>query len=68
MKESDHVDKDDFKASRGWLSKFMKRNGLSLRRKTSVAQQDPERMIAKLVHVVCNSSKTTTEEAQLQPL
>ena len=27
-------------ASRGWLSKFMKRNGFSLRRKTSVAQQD----------------------------
>ena len=52
MKESDHVDKDDFKASRGWLSKFMKRNGLSLRRKTSVAQQDPERMITKLVSYV----------------
>ena len=27
----------------------MKRNGLSLRRKTSVAQQDPERLVAKLV-------------------
>ena len=52
MKESDHVDKDDFKASRGWLSKFMKGNGLSLRRKTSVAQQDPERMITKLVSYV----------------
>lgn len=39
----------DFKASRGWLSKFKKRNGLSLRRKTFVAQQDPERMIAKVV-------------------
>lgn len=42
----------DFKASRGWLTKFKKRNGLSLRRKTFVAQQDPERMIAKVVSYV----------------
>ena len=30
----------------------MKRNGLSLRRKTSIAQQGPERMVAKLVSYV----------------
>lgn len=42
----------DFKASRGWLTKFKKRNGLSLRRKTFVAQQDPERMITKVVSYV----------------
>ena len=30
----------------------MKRNGLSLRQKTSVAQQDPERMVGKLVSYV----------------
>lgn len=35
MKESNHVD-EDFKASRGWLSRFMKRNCLSLRRKPPV--------------------------------
>ena len=51
MNQNDVTD-DDFKASRGWLAKFMKRNGLSLRRKTSIAQQDPERMIAKLVSYV----------------
>ena len=43
---------EDFKGSRGWLCKFTKRNGLSLRRKTSVAQQDPERMVGKLVSYV----------------
>ena len=43
---------EDFKASRGWLCRFLKRNGLSLRRKTSVAQQDPERMVAKLVSYI----------------
>ena len=47
-KDMENVD-EDFKASRGWLEKFMKRNGLSLRRKTSVAQQDTERLVAKVV-------------------
>ena len=45
MKQND-VSDINFKASRGWLTKFMKR------RKTSVAQQDPGRMKAKLVSYV----------------
>ena len=49
MMESNLMDGDNFKASRGWLCRFMKRNGLSLRRKASISQQDPERMVAKLV-------------------
>ena len=50
-KDMENVD-EDFKASRGWLEKFMKRNGLSLRCKTSVAQQDPERLVAKVVSYI----------------
>ena len=49
IKAGNNEDFEEFKASRGWLTCFMKRNGLSLRRKTSVAQQDPERLVAKLV-------------------
>jgi hypothetical protein len=41
-----------FTASTGWLQKFMRRNGLSLRRKTSVAQKDPSRLIDKLVSYI----------------
>ncbi|XP_022793287.1 titin-like [Stylophora pistillata] len=52
MTENNLVDNDDFKASRGWLENFIKRNGLSLRRKTSVPQQDPDRILAKLVSCV----------------
>lgn len=52
MTENNLVDGDDFKASRGRLCRFMKRNGLSMRGKTSIAQQDPERMVAKLVSYV----------------
>ena len=49
IKAGTNEDFEEFKASRGWLTRFMKRNGLSLGRKTSVAQQDPERLVAKLV-------------------
>ena len=37
IKTGNNEDFEEFKASRGWLTRFMKRNGLSLRRKTPVA-------------------------------
>ena len=49
---------EEFKASRGWLEKFMRHNNLSLRRKTSVAQKDPEKLIAKLVSYVIQIRRT----------
>ena len=39
----------EFNASRGWLEKFISQNGLSLRRKTTQAQQDPTKLIDKLI-------------------
>ena len=48
----DRAENVEFKASRGWLDNIMRRNNLSLRRKTSVAQQDPEKLIGKLVSYV----------------
>ena len=47
--ENDCKDSVTLVASTGWSQKFMRRNGLSLRRKTSVAQKDPSRLIDKLV-------------------
>uniref|UniRef100_A0A3B3B5M8 HTH CENPB-type domain-containing protein n=1 Tax=Oryzias melastigma TaxID=30732 RepID=A0A3B3B5M8_ORYME len=44
--------KETFTASAGWLDKFMKRHHLSLRRKTTLAQKDPEQLIDKLVSFV----------------
>ena len=43
---------EKFEATNGWLFKFMKRHNLSLRRKTSVAQKDPDLLIAKLVSCI----------------
>ena len=43
---------EEFKASREWLEKFRHHNNLSLRRKTSIAQKDPEKLITKLVSYV----------------
>ena len=53
MSTSEGILKNEkFKASRGWLEKFIRRNNLSLRRKTSIARKDPEKLIAKLVSYV----------------
>jgi len=41
-----------FNASRGWLEKFMERQGLSLRRRTTVAQKTPDELTEKLVSIV----------------
>ena len=48
----DQAVRDSFVASRGWLEKFLKRNGLSLRRKTTTAQKDSNAMVDKLVMYV----------------
>ena len=42
----------ELKASAGWLEKFLRRNNLSLRRKTSVVQKDPDKLIPKLVSYI----------------
>ena len=45
------------KFSEGWLEKFMKRNGLTVRRCTSVAQKRPDQHIGKLCAYVLKVRK-----------
>ena len=46
---SDLAVQEVFVGSRGWLEKFMKRNGLSCRRKTTSQLKDPSLLIDKIV-------------------
>ena len=39
---------EEFSASRGWLEKFLKRKGFSLRRRTTVSQRLPEDSLSKV--------------------
>ena len=57
LKENDCDGGTIFVASTGWSQKFMRRNGLSLRRKTSVAQKDPSKLIDKLVSYIINARR-----------
>ena len=50
-----------FLASTGWLQKFMRRDGLSLRRKTSIAQKDPSKLIDQLVSYIINARRFAAE-------
>ena len=58
FKEDPRFDVDrSFVASRGWLEKFMQRNGLSLRRRTTEAQKDPDQLVDKLVSYILNARR-----------
>ena len=47
--ECDDNEKSLFVASDGWVNNFIRRNGFSIHLKTTTAQQDPERLIDKLI-------------------
>ena len=42
----------NFKVSRGWLDKFMKRNELAVRRRKTLAQKEPEKLIEKMMSFI----------------
>ena len=55
-----------FKASRGWLFRFMRRHGLTLRRKTTVCQSTPADSIPKLVSYIMHL-RNLRRKHQYQP-
>ncbi len=60
----DRRDGEVFRATRGWLSRFLRRNNFSLRRRTTVAQKDAP--IEKLANFVVFSSRHI-ESKNIQP-
>ena len=56
--ESDESEKSLFVASNGWVNSFMCPNGFLLRRKTrTTAEQDPERLIVKLILYILHARR-----------
>ena len=53
-------------ASQGWLEKFLTRNGLSLRRRTTMAQKDPDKLTEKLVSFVDYVGKAVASKGILE--
>lgn len=46
------LSKDDFKATNGWVVHFMNRHGLSLRKRTSLAQHDPSNLVNQVISFI----------------
>ena len=55
--ECDESEKSLFVATNGWVNNFTRRNGFSLHRKTTAAQQDPERLIDKLILYILHARR-----------
>ena len=55
--EDNECAKEAFVALRGWLEKFMRRNSLSLRQRTTTAQKDPACLVNKLVAYVLEARR-----------
>jgi hypothetical protein len=66
FREVEDASKATFKASRGWLDKFMKRANLSVRRRTTVAQKTPDMMTEKMVSFI-RFMERARERTQAQP-
>ena len=60
----------DFRASRGWLEKFMKRHGFSLRRRTTVSQRLLKDLVPKVTMIIifCMQRIMSLHLVQLYPL
>ena len=53
----DESDKSLFVVGNGGVNNFMRRNGFSLHRKTTAAQQDPEWLIDQLILYILHAHK-----------
>ena len=47
--DNEEISQQDFKASNGWVVRFMNRHGLTLHKHTSLAQHDPGKLIDHVI-------------------
>jgi hypothetical protein len=53
----------NFKASRGWLERFMKRHGFSLCRRTTVSQRLPKDLVLKVTAFIMGTRRLSNQYA-----
>ena len=51
---NEEISQEDFKASNGWVVRFMNRHGLTLCKRTSLAQHDPGNLIDCVISFILN--------------
>ena len=51
---NEEISQEDFKASNGWVVRFMNRHGLTLCKRTSLAQHDPGNLIDRVISFILN--------------
>ena len=66
--ECDESEKSLFATGNGWVNNFMCRNGFSLHHKTTTAQQDPERLIDKLILYILHARRLSIKYNTLLPV
>ena len=59
--ECDESEKSLFVTDNGWVNNFMRRDGFSLRRKTTTAQQNPKRLTDKLIPYILHALWLSTK-------
>ena len=52
--DNEEISQQDFKASNGWVVHFINRHGLTLRKRTSLAQHDPDNLIDRVISFILN--------------
>ena len=52
--DNEEISKQDFKASNGWVVRFMNSHGLTLSNGTSLAQHDPGNLIDRVISFILN--------------
>ena len=55
--ECDESEKSLLVTGNGWVNNFVRRNGFPLHRKTTTAQEDPERLIDKLILYILHARR-----------
>ena len=64
--DNEGISQQDFKASNSWVVRFMNRHGLTLRKRTSLAQHDPGSLIDRVISFIFNLRRQFHTHSSMQ--